>query len=166
MGDIAQTDALTTMSVAFWTKPTSLAEFKCIVCKYSDGYHPGWGFQSSRSGIGGAANIMFWVSSNGSQYGYSTSNPLVAGAWVHVAGVFAGGGADNAARLKLYINGAQTSLTYEGTVQTSVPSTAYNLIVGSDNALVRMYNGIVDDVCLWNRVLSASEIAEMYTRSR
>ena len=83
-----------------------------------------------------------------------TSPPL--GQWTHVVGVA------NGTRLILYINGVQDGNTpaYDGTIKV----VAKNLMVGKlrqeDN--IYPFNGLMDEVYIWNRGLSNIEVQELY----
>lgn len=85
--------------------------------------------------------------------------------WVHLVGVL-----DNKT-VTLYINGQKATSYYENT--TSVPmnpgsSSAYALLIGTrtpGNANVGWLSGTMDDIRIYNRALSDSEIQQLYTGS-
>ncbi|HXF10900.1 MAG TPA: LamG-like jellyroll fold domain-containing protein, partial [Desulfuromonadaceae bacterium] len=104
------------------------------------------------------SGILFWVYSSNS--GWQSSGvpiQLALGVWYHVAGVYDG------THLMVYTNGhlaATSSVT--GTI---VPSTN-SLCIGNDPLeLVRYFKGGIDEVAIYNRALSAGEIADVFHAS-
>ena len=88
--------------------------------------------------------------------------------WTHVAATY--DGSKNHAGLKLYTNGAQTAAT---TVENGVYSTAGGtrntsqpLIIGKTNndpaTTTQAFEDFMADVCIFNKELTAAEIAEIY----
>ncbi len=87
----------------------------------------------------------------------SSSSAVVDGNWHHVAAVFNRNG-----NLIIYIDGeadgTPASITSEGDV-----SSAYMLAVGRlSSSGAEYFNGIIDEVAVWNRSLSAGEINGLY----
>ncbi len=85
----------------------------------------------------------------------SSSNGVPAGVWTHVVGVRVAG------KLNLYINGSPA-----GSVSVAlppdysrgfVPKIGGNSGAGTDN-----YAGLIDDIRIYNRALSASEVQQLY----
>src|SRR5262249_22755605 len=73
--------------------------------------------------------------------------------WYHVAGVY-----DVSARtLTIYINGVLENGTLQGTVPTANLNAAVNANIGRRTGGF-YFNGIIDEVRIYNRALSASEI--------
>ena len=63
--------------------------------------------------------------------------------------------------MRLYVNGnLDNSKTYGGTVDT----TTSDLVIGSRAWNDRFFNGNIDEVAIYNRVLSDTEIADHYQR--
>ncbi|MHC4792294.1 MAG: LamG-like jellyroll fold domain-containing protein, partial [Planctomycetota bacterium] len=84
-----------------------------------------------------------------------------AGEWAHLGVVFDGGGAANADRLKLYINGTQRTLTYAGTIPATTTDSTANLLLGyvdTGGADLR-YDDYLGSIALWDVALSATEMA-------
>src|SRR3989344_4486027 len=83
-----------------------------------------------------------------------TSPPL--GQWTHVVGVA------NGTRLILYINGVQDGNTpaYDGTIKVVAKSLMIGKLRQEDN--LYSFNGLMDEVHIWNRSLSNDEIQELY----
>lgn len=86
----------------------------------------------------------------------STTN-LAINTWYHIVGVYKGNsfGSNN---VLLYVNG---SLVHTGTLtQTSV---SWKLFIGSNSGGSGGYfNGLIDECAVWSKVLTATEITELY----
>ncbi len=78
---------------------------------------------------------------------------LPAQQWTHICGVISG------SPTALYVNGALFGTAGSG---GGVSSITDHLWIGSSNAATEIFNGKVDDVRIYNRALSASEIAALY----
>lgn len=76
--------------------------------------------------------------------------------WYHVAVTFD----DNANQAQLYVFG---NLVDTQTVITSPGINAYSLGIGTDTRYFDKFVGVIDDVRIYNRVLTSSEIAQLYT---
>ena len=93
-------------------------------------------------------------------YSASVANTIVLNTWQHVAMVWSH--ATN--RTRLYLNGVEvrynTQDTGSGTVQDD---TDYPFTIGARGALgeVTFFNGLIDEVRLYNRALSSQEIADI-----
>ena len=136
----------TEITVAAWIKTSSVGSSDSIAAL---GY--AWRL---RSGSGG--NVAFQVM-NTSPVGAATGTiPVDDGTWHHVAGAFDG------TEYKLYIDGrTNVSVASAGELQGS--ATAYNACIGahykrSDGAPKNFFNGFIDDVRIYDRVLSEEEI--------
>ena len=61
--------------------------------------------------------------------------------------------------MKIYLNGA---LWHSGGSKTKTLSTITKLVVASQEGTSLFYNGEIDELAIWSRVLSADEIADIY----
>jgi hypothetical protein len=78
-------------------------------------------------------------------------------AWRHVVGIY------NGSYIKLYINGAEAaSISQTGSINV----TANDLWIGQQSAGGAAYIGLFDEVAIYNRALSASEISDIYNGQR
>jgi Concanavalin A-like lectin/glucanases superfamily len=87
--------------------------------------------------------------------GIQTSNNTVftKGVWHHVVGTYDG------VNMKVYVDGAHMSSTAGSTPAIS----GSNLYIGNGTAYANsMWKGQIDEVAVWNRALSAGEIATLY----
>ncbi len=126
----------------------------------------GWirpaGIQSSYAGIfscnGVNVNLNFrdnnelGIHWNDGQYGWSSGLIVPPNEWSHVALVATGTSA------KLYLNGREASTTTTLTALNLANSQWY---IGNDRGQVaRTYKGLIDEVCFYNRALTANELQE------
>ena len=131
----------------------------------NDGY--GWqGIVSKWSGgksyalstdWGNYGKAMFFLSYDGTNY-YTVEGTtcLVNTGWHHIVGTYDGNW------MRLYVDGVQEGTPVNQAFNISV-STG-NLIIGAWNPSSKFFNGIIDEVKVYNRALSQDEIREYYLK--
>ncbi|HEY3379123.1 MAG TPA: LamG-like jellyroll fold domain-containing protein [Armatimonadota bacterium] len=138
------------MTVAFWMKANALSYYEPIDKIPNDTSDAGWTVSLREDG-----NIWFRVGTMQAASIVSTTAPAYAvNQWVHVAASFANGSA------KLYINGG-TPVVLNGITRTTMNPNA-TLVIGYLyvwNAY--QFNGTIDDVRLYDRALSDSEVTAL-----
>lgn len=78
-----------------------------------------------------------------------------AGKWYHLVGTY------NGSIIRLYVNGVEeSSRSYSGTITGS----AEPLVIGARSDASRSFKGSVDEVAVYNRALTDSEIVDRYDR--
>jgi hypothetical protein len=81
------------------------------------------------------------------------------GSWYHVAGTYN----KTTGEQKLYVNGEPVHIQTHLTGNTIVPLTFYSdMRIGYSRVNNGYFNGVIDDVRLYNRVLSGKEIKDLY----
>ena len=148
------TDAITIMA---WIKPEQYATQE-IVKKAQSGNTDGYELALAETGTTQYSNRVFFRI-NQSTYGNtyrvtSTTEYPIDGAWMHVAGTFDG------TTLHLYINGVLEAST-DATGQTIATNNFPVHLGASPGTFLRAFMGGLDDVRIYNRALSQSEIAEL-----
>src|SRR5439155_11822047 len=127
-----------------------------IIAKSND--TSGWQFKTSPDtgphtfgvGVSGGANTF--------AQRYSTTVRSL-NVWYHVAGVYNA----SARTLDIYVNGVLDNGTLRGTIPASQINSAVNVNIGRRSGGF-YFNGVIDDVRLYNRALSQAEIqADMNT---
>ncbi len=138
----------TAFTVAAWVKPTSTSDMAVVKSPDGTGFGTGWRLTlSSTTGV--TTYITTSVSGNTSANVGST----VAGQWSHVAFVYDGN------FLTAYLNGvAGTPTPATGTVTYGASDV---LKIGKSSG-VSYFSGIIDDVRIYNRALSASDMLTLY----
>lgn len=147
----ASIDMTTVMTIAAWIK-TSTAD-RWIVEKRDSGQANGWTLNGNSDGTFGFAIL------NSPNNQIITSTSLINdGAWHHVVGVLSGG------VVSLYFD-AQSQGTPSGSA-TSAASHTGNMFFGKRVNDTDYHNGQLDDIRLYNRALSATDIKELYAYPR
>src|SRR3989338_7380524 len=86
----------------------------------------------------------------------SISNTVLKqGAWYHIVGTFDG------SNVRMYVNGIAdgTPAPYVGTI----PISSNNLVIGKNyDGTNKFFNGLIDDVRIYSRALSAAEVYNLY----
>lgn len=145
------------LTISAWVYLNGTSTEKAIVAKWS-------GSQTQDQYIlmtNSSNKVLFAIGTpTVSASGIASNSTLNASTWYHIVATW-----DNTGTHKIYINGVldkTSTLTNFTTINTS---TALPLYIGKsgDNFAPRLMNGSVDDVLLYNRALSASEIQQIYT---
>jgi len=137
--DAANLDINNHITIAAWIKANSLGGR--IVDKITAGGNDGYMLDTN----GGKIRLIACGSVS------STSNvPL--NSWVHVAGVYDG------SKGYVYINGV---LSGSANISGSIPTNNMSLIIGSAHNEDIFFDGLIDDVLIYNRSLTASEIQSL-----
>jgi hypothetical protein len=116
----------------------------------------------------GLPNVNFVISTNSGAWFQHNDRPILAGEWIHVAGVY--DSSDSSSGHKLYLNGvleqAQASI---GSISAMLAESF--LAIGSEDGRKtcsfcqsnRYFKGLIDEVSIYNRALSDSEIMAIYS---
>jgi PKD repeat protein len=134
----------TAMTLEAWVYPTGAGGWRDVIYRINDVYYLEGSSAQGPPALGGtfASEI------------YGTA-PLALSTWSHLAGTYDG------STLRLYLNGVQVaSRAQTGLIQTSSGA----LSIGGDSLYGQYFAGIIDEVRIYNRALSAAEIqADMNT---
>ena len=149
VADSTSLNGLSTATISVWVYPTtSLADYDGFVSKrdsFTLGFH----------NVAGEVRNDYW-NATGSKSVVSKSPLLTANNWHHIVSVY------NGTSISLYINGVyinQTAMT--GSIKSS---TGTAMAIGADiySPSTRGFIGKIDEVMIYNRALSASEIQQIY----
>jgi PKD repeat protein len=117
----------------------------------------GAGWQLKTSPDTGPRTAAIQISSNGSDSIQRYSKTVLAvSTWYHLAGVY-----DAAARtLSIYVNGVLDNGVLSGTIPASQFNAGYNVNIAQRTGLPGTFNflGVIDEVHVFNRALTAGEI--------
>lgn len=105
------------------------------------------------------ANGNTYVSWIGGTSGAQNAGTLATGQWHHVVHVFSPDGANTT--LSVYINGVKVGATVS-TATANMNFTSLNF--GAARTGLRVFDGMLDEVAVWDRSLSANEVTELHQR--
>jgi chitodextrinase len=133
----------TAMTLEAWVFPTTAPTgWRAIVDKNVDGYYLFASTDNGNRPAGGGT----WTSGNQNTFGLS---PIPVNAWTHLATTFDG------ATVRLFVNGVQVAS--QAQTAALAPTTA-TLQIGADAYPTEHFAGMIDEVRVYNRALSAAEI--------
>lgn len=156
--------ANSTLTVEAWINPASFGATSAqnsIFCKH--GWSFGEGGYVLRCGGNGVVSFnIAGLDAGGNPTSWievaSQANVIPLNSWTHVAGTF------NGDTLNLYVNGLLSAQTpFQGSI---TGSSLYSPKIGrlSDSFGGRYFSGLIDEVRVWNRDLSAAEINDRMNR--
>jgi hypothetical protein len=141
------------ITISFWFKQPSLdaSTIMGLVNKDVGSIGPPYALQIAAN----SRALTFLVTNSANAAFTISSSNLTLGVWHHAVGIF------NSATqtMTLYIDGAQAS----SGAASDIGATSGNLNIGQQKAgFSRYFNGTLDDVRIYNRALSATEVALLY----
>jgi Tol biopolymer transport system component len=153
-------DALNALTVSAWIRPNSPGEAgKGRIVDKANGVTPtnGWVFYLSGDGTG----LSFLVDFSSTNLARTAAAGSIAmNTWQHVAVTW--DGSTSASGVHIYVNGSEVSYSGSTNATGSRANDALEeLKVGNDKSTARTFNGVIDVVQVWNRVLSPVEIAAL-----
>jgi hypothetical protein len=153
MASVADADSLdltTGMTLEAWVKPNARSDWGTVLLK-----DRGAGLAYSLYGTDGANRPPSAYVNRNRDIRVLGGSALPLGAWSHLAATYDG------SALRLYVNGALASTT---AVTGAVPATSNPLRIGGNTVWGEYFNGVIDEVRVYNRALAAAEIqADMNT---
>lgn len=145
------------LSVSVWFKANiAQANYAGIVNKVTGGWPKFSGWAVTLNG----KKLSIFFNDGGSSIGWSSGSILYNDAsWHHVIAVF-----DRDQNLTVYVDGVQkTPVVNISAKKTSNIAPAINAYIGNNNRVGNSnFTGKIDDVRIYNRVLSGSEVSALY----
>jgi len=144
------------ITIETWVKFNSLSATQYFLSKpYTSAYEP-----YHQYGLIALTNrkINLALTFGGNRQEFSTTQTITTGQWYHIVGTYDG------SAMKVYINGTQdpTTLSISGSISTY----STNLTIGRWSPVPHFFNGIIDEVRIYNRALSDSEVKANYEASK
>ncbi len=149
------------MTVSAWIKPRTNGETgtNCIVCKDREAStsNGAWSFE-----INASYGLVFTKGFSATRLFRSSVNDVVPqNTWKHALATW--NGSDNYSGVHIYINGVETSyVTNQSGSGDKNSEGSGNLYIGNDIWGGRTIDGVIDDVRIYNRILSSDEISDLY----
>jgi fibronectin type 3 domain-containing protein len=151
VADAASLDLTTGMTLEAWVKPSALAIWRTVVFKEQTG-NLVYGLYANRNTS--VPNAQVHIGTAARNVNGTSGIPL--DAWSHLATTYDG------ATLRLFVNGAQVGqLAFSGSISTSNGV----LRIGGNSIWNEWFQGVIDEVRIYNRALSQAEIETDMTRS-
>ncbi|KKU57248.1 MAG: hemagglutination activity domain protein [Parcubacteria group bacterium GW2011_GWA2_47_12] len=155
-------DTSSTITMSAWIRKSSITSYPLIVTKgRSNGSYTNYAIRSG-DGTGSERKFSFFYrnSANTAWHVYDTvSNVFEVGNWYHVAVSYTFG---TGSSIKMYINGVEMPGGWVAGTGNDAPLVGnYQLWIGDDNANSE-FHGLIDEVRVYNRALSADEIKRLY----
>jgi glucose/arabinose dehydrogenase len=145
IADAASLDFTSTLTIEAWVRPTSRSNWDTVVAKGYGGSGRAYALYAGDNNGRPAAAVRI----NSSERSTAGSPALPLHTWSHVAMTYGGG------RLRVYVNGVQVgSSSVTGTIRTSSDP----LTIGGSTAWGRWFAGSIDEVRIYNRALTQSQI--------
>lgn len=171
LGSNASVDDLSVITATAWVKPNSTGEGSLAkILNKATSVSAGWEFgvcgDASWGCSGSDTRLRFyrWFSGAAGSWN-SAASSLQMGVWQHVAVVYDSSSASNDPIF--YIDGSVSTTAEFGTPSgTASSDAARTLTIGNRPAADRTFDGSIDEVRLYNRALSAAEIAALYNQGR
>jgi glucose/arabinose dehydrogenase/PKD repeat protein len=144
--DAASLDLTSAMTLEAWVRPAALAgSWRTVLLKEQTGQLAYALYAASDTASRPSANVF-----TNTDHGLLGPSALALNAWSHLAMTWDG------ANIRLYVNGAQVSTA--ALTGTAFASTG-PLRIGGNNVWSEWFNGVIDDVRVYSRALSAAEVA-------
>ncbi len=157
--DIDATDNASQLTIAAWVRPDTLAVNMQIVGKYNGN---NWYFGASNA-CGGSNDVEFAPEGSVSRGRCSAADILTAGTWTHIVMVYDGTQATDAGKVTFYANGIQVSAaTFGSGISATTGSNAASVSIGNTPSPDVFWDGLLDDVRIYNRALTPAEAKQLY----
>ncbi|MDP3070204.1 MAG: LamG-like jellyroll fold domain-containing protein, partial [Opitutaceae bacterium] len=155
-GSGATLDNLPALTVSAWVKANS---YVGRIVHKDIGTVSTVGWQFYQNGSGSMGFVAKHATTNINRI--SAANAISLGAWNHVMVTWTG--SSTATNAKIYVNGVETGYaTTTNGVGTRGNDATASAFIGNNDTGVRTFDGALDDVRIYNRVLTASEIQAVY----
>ncbi len=153
VGTASQYNTISPLSVSMWVKPTGSTSNR-LIGKRSGG--AGWYLGT----VGLNRDLAFYVEYNTTDLqAQLTSDPLTLDLWNHIAITW--DGSTTASNVKFYVNGIQyTGDTLTNGDATRADDSANAIVIGERTDGAEPYNGIMDDVRIYNYARTPKQIIE------
>ena len=155
IADDASLHYTTAMTLAMRVRPDSLAGSPAWLTKSATGAGD-WSVQY-------AGELRLWFGTPGVAGGAAPAGSFTAAAWHTVIIAYDGGGAANADRLKMWVNGVAQTLTFYGTIPATItPGNSPVTIASWSNGLAYL-DGAYREIVIAHVVPTAQQITDLTT---
>ena len=156
-GSAGVLDNLAPMTITAWIYPLSEGELGGGVIAAKDGTNTGFNYFSF--GVG-TNNLEFGKDGTTDLLRRTANNTLVLKKWQNV--VVTWDGSATAANVHIYIDGVESSYQTTTNGASLVSDSSNNFIIGNSQSAAFTFDGLIDEVRVYKRALSANEIKALY----
>lgn len=142
-GNDASLNITGAITVSAWIKPSTTPASGSFITKHSNYNLLPYG-----------AGVRFYI---GSEHSGGSAYSLQQNMWTHLVGVFRPGQS-----IDLYWNGSLTGGSTTSTSTTTAPTVTNPVTIGSNYNQSTFFNGLIDEVAIWNTALTSQEILDIY----
>ncbi|HBG08219.1 MAG: hypothetical protein A2075_13330 [Geobacteraceae bacterium GWC2_58_44] len=148
IADSASLELASAATLEAWVKTDDVSKSQQVISKFGTS-----GSFAYQLGLAPSGNLRLDISDNGTTTDQlvSTTSPISAGSWHHVAASF------NAGALKLYVDGVQVAGKNSTITMLNAGNAA--LSIGANASSGEYFNGLIDEAAIYRRCLTAEEIA-------
>lgn len=154
---LPQVTGLTQCTLATWYRRTQQSTRAGLV---------GFGVASSganRFSLQPWSDGVVYISMRTNDWGYFSNNDTN---WHSLIAVFNGNNSTNDTRLRVYFDGVRQTLSFTGTIPTTTGTPTSFRIGQTHNPSDQFGDGQIDDVRVYNRALTESEIRQLFESKR
>lgn len=154
-----QFDRTNTFSISFWIKTNAPAVPYVYVPLSKYYFGPGWYFYVNADG-----SISFLMEdSSEAVFSLSSLESIADNKWHYVSMTYSGN--SNQDGMRLYIDDRAVVVGVSSAISLSVNDATANVALGGyDSISINFFKGIIDDVRIYNRELSVTEISNLFNR--
>jgi hypothetical protein len=145
------------ITIDAWVNPSSYGHGRPIAQKRSSYNVGGYTFETTHSPWGPDNGLQFVIWIGGTPYTVQTlANVVAVDTWQHIAATFDG------VTMKIYVNGIEKASTL---VSGVIDASTDPLVIGRNVVypLLYVWQGVIDEVELFNRALSQAEIQAIFS---
>ena len=151
-------------SIALWYKPESTPSGanNNLVAKWRNSGASQRAYALAHRESGGES-LAIAVSNNGSSNDFKVySQTLTNGTWYHIVATYDA----SASQYRMYVDGSEHGSSPQTGSITSVHNSTDDFAIGADNVAAGAFNhidGAIDEVGIWSKVLTSSEVSDLYS---
>jgi len=90
----------------------------------------------------------------------ASAGTITTGSWFHVVATYSGNGSTSG--MSMFVNGSALSTTASSNNYTAMDNGTGSFLIGHDQAGRKTFSGNIDEVSIWDKELSASDVTSLY----
>lgn len=149
-------------AISMWINPTALADGLMYLASKRTSGEGGWILYALTNMASGGSLVVFggYDASNNFASG-SKFTVLASGVWTHIVGLYK---TASPAAFRVIVNGEDDQITapFANTNGVDPAGGTAPLHLGASNTPDGYFNGLMDEVVIWNRMITASDATDIY----